>query len=545
MQWKLRTRVGMVFATLHVTLLLVMALMIGLSWNNSREQAAIDEIHAPAREATRQLGRLAESMLTDEFIYLKETGAATTAVAAFRGHEQDFERVYDQAARLVEPDEARALLLRIRQRFDAAIAANREMMALVAAGRLDEANAQHGNRSGARLLEVREDAETLYDLQSAEIQQLRQSAGERRDRNVRLAIAIALIGPLVAVLLWRGVLADIIAPLQALRRSAEAISHGEFVESHHPAAARTVELAALEEDFNRMSARLEDAAGRLLAANATLESQVESRTEELSEANARLQALVSELQALDQLKSNFMAVMSHELLTPINFIVGFGSALEDELLGPLNDKQKETLGKMMAGADRLTRMVRNTLEYTRLQSGELTLHPEPVDYAALVADFVDSSEPALAARRQTLVVERPDDLPAVLGDADRLQQVLYELVDNASKFAPEGAEVKLRLSADAAGVATDVIDTGIGMDSVAVSHLFKPFYQADFSLTREHGGMGLGLAIAHHLVLRMGGEMRVTSRPGRGTTVRFTLPRADVATPGPVTFVASAPSEAG
>jgi signal transduction histidine kinase len=238
---------------------------------------------------------------------------------------------------------------------------------------------------------------------------------------------------------------------------------------------------------------------------------------------------VAELQTLDQLKSQFMAVMSHELLTPINFIVGFGSALEDELLGPLNDKQHETMGKMLAGAERLTRMVRNTLEYSQLQAGKLEYLPQTIDYAEVLQNVRDGLADRLAKRGQTLDVTLPDGPVDLWADPDRARQILDELLDNASKFSPDGARLRLCVTVGDDVVTTEIADSGVGIPENALPHLFTPFYQVDFSRTREHGGMGLGLAIAYHLVARMGGSMLVSSEPGAGTTITFTLPRFEKA----------------
>jgi two-component system sensor histidine kinase ChiS len=275
-----------------------------------------------------------------------------------------------------------------------------------------------------------------------------------------------------------------------------------------------------------MSDRLREATERLRQTNASLESQVAERTQALRSANTQLQTLIEELKTLDQLKSNFMSIMSHELLTPINFIVGFGSALEDELMGPLNEQQLETVGKMLAGAERLTRMVRNTLEYTQLEAGKLSILPEAIDYRDLVERFTGRVEPMLAERKQTLTMNLPDEIPAIWADPDRVEQVLYEVIDNASKFSPEGAGVRLTVVVVDDLVSTEVADTGAGIPEEALPKLFLPFFQADFTSTRHHGGMGLGLAIAYNLIVKLGGSMVVESVPEQGTRVRFQLPVA-------------------
>ncbi|MDB5100073.1 MAG: multi-sensor signal transduction histidine kinase, partial [Cyanobacteria bacterium RYN_339] len=224
--------------------------------------------------------------------------------------------------------------------------------------------------------------------------------------------------------------------------------------------------------------------------------------------------------------SDFLANMSHELLTPLNFIVGFGSSLEDGLQGPLNAAQQATVGKMLAGADRLTRMVRNTLDYTQLQAGKLVVRPNAVDYAGMVRQVAVDARLALDVRGQELTLDVPTELPPVQADEHRLRQVLDELLDNASRFSPDGAVLRLTVLAGPDLVTTEVADPGEGIPAEALPLLFTPFYQVNSTRTRGHTGMGLGLAIAFHLVAKMKGSMLVSSQPNVGTTIRFSLPRA-------------------
>jgi signal transduction histidine kinase len=421
--------------------------------------------------------------------------------------------------------EEQALMASIGEHRDAMRAVDERLRARVRAGQTLSARELHRLEAPPHLDAMRGETEAFNQLNRQQVAQLIAKSFQRFDLARTLSIAITLLGLLVAGALWWLASRDIVAPLRALKAGADSLAAGRFVVVNHPRAGRTLEIAGLERDFNHMSERLQAAAEALQATNAGLEQTVAARTLELSSANAQLQRLVAELKTLDQLKSNFMAVMSHELLTPINFILGFGSALEDELMGPLNDRQREAIGKMLQGAERLTRMVRNTLEYTQLEAGNLEVLAQPVDYAVVIDDAVRELAPALEAKGQILERSVPDALPPLCVDPDRARQVLRELLDNASKFSPAGSRLQLTVSLEDAHVATAVSDPGIGIPPEAQSNLFTPFYQADFTRTREHGGMGLGLAIAHHLVTKMGGAMCVESAPDRGTTIHFTLPR--------------------
>jgi signal transduction histidine kinase len=515
---RLRHRFGLIFGTVLVTLLAVMVLTGRSYWLTRQDQLAIQQRIGPIMEGCRQMERLANEMIEDQFILLKDPAAGPYARAQFAQDRAAFDRAYRAAEGATRSPEGHRLMGEIARMHADALVGQRRLETLVAAGKIDQANREQ--RALAQpLVTMRDDADRLYTLGIQVVTRMEDEALRRGSLAFSLAFALALAGMAIAAYRWRQTSRDIVEPLRAIQRAAGALAEGHFIQTLHPRASRVTELEALQRDFNAMSARLEAQARGLQDANERLEEQVAQRTAELAR-------LVEELRTLDSLKSDFLANMSHELLTPLNFIVGFGSTLQDELQGPLNPAQQATLGKMLAGADRLTRMVRNTLEYTQLQGGQLAIYPQAVDYAAMLRQLQADMAPHLAARRQTLVLDVPAVLPPVWADADRLRQVLEELLDNACKFSPDGAELRLAAQGGPDVVSTEVADPGEGIPEDALPKLFMPFYQVNSTRTRGYTGMGLGLAIAYHLVIKMGGTMLVSSQPGGGTTIRFTLPRA-------------------
>jgi signal transduction histidine kinase len=160
-------------------------------------------------------------------------------------------------------------------------------------------------------------------------------------------------------------------------------------------------------------------------------------------------------------------------------------------------------------------------------AGTLSITLEAVDYAALLEDIVSEYRPKLAQKGQTLHLDLPPGLPPIVADPDHTRRSLAELLDNAWKFTPEGGHLSLTVAVSRGEVRTTVADDGPGIAPERLSSLLKPFDQADFSCTRQHGGMGLGLTIAYHLIPKMGGMMLIDSRPDEGTRVHFTLPRAE------------------
>ncbi|MFP5502848.1 MAG: ATP-binding protein [Candidatus Sericytochromatia bacterium] len=266
---------------------------------------------------------------------------------------------------------------------------------------------------------------------------------------------------------------------------------------------------------------------KLEESHAALERQVAERTLQLSEANRELLGMVDELKKLDQLKSAFLDTISHELRTPINFITGFGSLLEDGAYGELPAPAQSAIGKIMTGADRLIHLVDDLLDQTKIERGHLRVLPEPFDYAALIRRLEAEIRPLVEARAHRLELALPEALPLLLADADRVHQVLRNLLSNAIKFTPDGGLIRLAVRLERDLVVTEVADTGIGIPEEARSRVFDRFYQVDHSRTRTYGGTGLGLSIVKGLVEAMGGAIEVESEVGDGTRFRFHLPAAE------------------
>lgn len=230
-----------------------------------------------------------------------------------------------------------------------------------------------------------------------------------------------------------------------------------------------------------------------------------------------------DLSEIDLAKEAFLGILSHELRTPINVIMGYTSLITDGEAGPLTGVQREYLGRVLEGAETLLTLVNDMLDMSRIEAGRLTLAPAAVDLRWVSDGALRAIGPAALAKRQTLARELPAELPAAWADEARLHQVLRILLSNAVKFTPEGGTITLRVRQAAGPVRIEVHDTGVGIAPVDQASLFQRFAQLDQSLTRPQGGTGLGLALAKHLVEALGGEIGVQSEPGRGSAFWFTL----------------------
>jgi signal transduction histidine kinase len=221
----------------------------------------------------------------------------------------------------------------------------------------------------------------------------------------------------------------------------------------------------------------------------------------------------------NRLKDQFIAVLSHELRTPLNVMLGRLQLLE----GDATPDARIRAAHIVARNGRLlARLVEDLLDLSRVTAGQFEIAPVPVELNGVVKSACDALAPEAAAKGVEFVIETDPGVDTVHADPHRIHQVISNLVSNAVKFTPAGGRIVARTSAFYDRVEVSVTDTGIGFDREFAAHLFKPFRQADPSSRREHGGLGLGLSIARHLVELHGGSIAASS-PGRGGGATFTL----------------------
>ncbi len=236
--------------------------------------------------------------------------------------------------------------------------------------------------------------------------------------------------------------------------------------------------------------------------------------------NARL---YRESQNANRLKDEFLATLSHELRTPLNAVLGWTQLL---LTRQLDEADAErALMTIRRNAEAQARLIADILDVSRIITGKLRLDVKPVDLSAIIDAALESVKPAAEARQIDLAANRPTSHFTMLGDPDRLQQVIWNLLSNAVKFTPPGGRVSLNVRASGESVEISVKDTGLGIRPEFLPSLFERFRQADASTTRVHGGLGLGLAIVRHLVELHGGTVRGESEgEGHGANFVMVLP---------------------
>ena len=257
-------------------------------------------------------------------------------------------------------------------------------------------------------------------------------------------------------------------------------------------------------------------------AMAELESRVKLRTSELEE--AKLAA-----ERANEAKSQFLANMSHELRTPLNSLLILARLLADNTGGKLDAKQVKFAQTIHASGLDLLTLINDLLDLAKIESGAVTaLNVAPTSFADLRDDLERTFRQVAQDRKLDFTIALDPALPPTLRtDAGRLKQVLKNLLANAFKFTAKGG-VSLRIAPDAPGsVAFAVSDTGIGIPQDKQEMIFEAFRQADGSTSRIYGGTGLGLSISRELTRLLGGELRLSSRPGEGSTFTLVLPLAD------------------
>jgi PAS domain S-box-containing protein len=253
----------------------------------------------------------------------------------------------------------------------------------------------------------------------------------------------------------------------------------------------------------------------------------------LEETNRALRKARDAALSSNRTKSEFLANMSHELRTPLNAIIGYGEILLEDAEAASEASLSADLKKILSAARHLLGLINDVLDMSKIEAGKMDLDVQEFDLRELLGAVRDDVLP-LAERRNDVLEIQVEDVPArVSYDQQKLRQILINLISNACKFTRDG-RVQVNVRVDESGwLEIQVADTGIGMTEDQLSKLFRPFMQADSSMTRRYGGTGLGLAISQRFCEMMGGRIEVSSSPGRGSTFTVRLPQSMPRARGP------------
>ena len=248
-------------------------------------------------------------------------------------------------------------------------------------------------------------------------------------------------------------------------------------------------------------------------------SKIARDISERERAEQERQRLLTIAREASRLKDEFLATLSHELRTPLNAIVGYVRMMQSDLL--TGEKRTRAMDTVARNVTSLTQIVEDVLDVSRIISGKLRLDVQPVDLPPVIHNAVETVRPAADAKGVRLVTIVDPRAAMVSGDPERLQQILWNVLSNAVKFTERGGRVEVRLERVNSHVDITVSDTGIGISAEFLPHVFDRFRQADAGINRARGGLGLGLAIARHLVELQGGRIFADERRARDREPRF------------------------
>lgn len=324
-----------------------------------------------------------------------------------------------------------------------------------------------------------------------------------------LGLVLGILGVSIVVAVLMVVYLTVIKPIGELQKVAVHLSQGDY---HHRSKIKGKdEIGQLGQAFNNMA------------------EAVERRNQELSQLNTDLEYQIAQAETArrraeqsDQVKSAFLASMSHELRTPLNSVINFSKFVVKGVMGPVTERQEETLNKVIGSAKHLLNLINDVLDMSKIESGSLNLFIEDdVDVNEILTSVTNTAESLLEDKPVTLELHN-DILPGVRGDRQRILQIMLNIISNACKFTHEGC---IRISASTSGseIVLSVQDTGPGIAPEDQGLVFEPFKQTETGL-RQGSGTGLGMPISKKLVEAHGGRLWVESAPGQGATFYIALP---------------------
>jgi signal transduction histidine kinase len=484
-----RVQAKLLAAFLAIAMLLIMMGAVGLqllSGVNQRTeeliklQRKIEAYRQVQHDTTTQLYSVASAMLASDDPTLLST------LRQLNQFGYDVDRL-----EFVAKDEVE-LLGRFRQDYDRFVEIVTQVVELIRARHAAEARELQATKAAPLADSLERLTNQLVNKAEADMVAGIEASKQAYENSRYVVIAFALGSILLALALGYAISWSLVGPVEEIEARLNQVAAGDFTQRVH--VINRDELGTLAANVNRMCEEL----GRLY----------------------------QHIEAASQNKSQFLANMSHELRTPLNAIIGLTEMMYTNPARFGTEKAMEPLQRVHRAGSHLLGLINQVLDLSKIEAGKLELSPESVNLARLIDEVIGTARQLAEQNKNRLVVEAPDDLGVLTADPMRLRQILLNLLSNACKFTKHG-EVALRARRvvdGRDGVELAVSDTGIGMTPEQQTRLFEEFTQADASTAQRFGGTGLGLAITRKLARLMGGDVTVTSEPGKGSVFTVRLP---------------------
>lgn len=336
---------------------------------------------------------------------------------------------------------------------------------------------------------------------------------------VVITLIMIFIGALIVVYLVRSI-AD---PIHHLADATLSVAQGNLDQT--VPIRRSDEIGILADSFNHMIQQLKASREKIEGWNHELEIKVAERTSELKEKHNELEKAYEELKTLDKAKDDFLSLVSHELRTPLSSILLYSEMLLDGLAKNPED-QTEFLTTIVDNCKRLTRLINDVLDLSKIEAGRMPFTTQELNIKELVLETLSSLRPTHESRGIKFDCEQIGNTPHLLGDRDKIIQVLTNITSNAIRFTPKGGLINVSLRCNKKMGIIAVKDTGKGIKKEEIPKVFDRFTQLE-SIDHHSEGTGLGMTISKSIIERSGGKIWIESEVEKGTTVFFTLPRAN------------------
>jgi signal transduction histidine kinase len=484
-----RMQFKLLAAFLAIAMLLIMVGAVGLQvlsgvYQRAEElvklQRKIEAYRQVQHDTTTQLYSVASALLSAEDRTLSST------LRQLNQFGYDVDRL-----QFVAKDEVE-LLGRFRQDYDRFIEVVTRVVDLIRASRPAEAQALQAAQAAPLADRLERLTNQLVNKAEADMVAGIEASTQAYANAQLVVIVFALASIALALGLGYVISWSVIGPVKQIEARLDRLSAGDFSLRVH--VANRDELGTLAANVNKMC-------------------------EELGH-------LYGQIETASQHKSQFLASMSHELRTPLNAIIGLTEMMVTNAVRFGTEKALEPLRRVNAAGTHLLSLINEVLDLSKIEAGKLDLNSEPIHLPRLIDEVIGTAGQLAEKNQNRLVVEAQENVGALEADPLRLKQILLNLLSNACKFTKEG-EVALRVRKVADGrdwVELAVADTGIGLTAEQQAKLFQEFTQADSLTARRYGGTGLGLALSRKLARMMGGDVTVTSEPGKGSVFTVRLP---------------------